>query len=117
MAPIGTAGREGRFAERAEAVAIAGKASLRSLNVGYGVTAEPEGVVRAGLPDCVGHSRAEMSGHRGGQQCEGNYRHETDRETDRTCLDIVHHAQSLCHAHSVTASVGERAKREKAIIA
>jgi hypothetical protein len=113
MASVGTASRESRLAQRTETAAILGKAGLRSRNVRYGVVAEPESVVRAGFLDRFSRRRAQMPAQRSAEQSKRNHRH----ETDRTSLDIVHCTQSLCHAHSVTASCGQEAKSEKTIIA
>jgi hypothetical protein len=88
-----TANRESCLAFRSEAVPVSCKASLGSSSIRYRVTAEPEGIMRAGIADCLSRRRAQkIPGHGVDQQtephdcCEPNASH----------LNILHLARSLC---------------------
>jgi hypothetical protein len=61
-------------------------------DVGYGVAAESERIVGAGLARGLGRGRADRRGHRGAQQAERN----GCREPDKISLNILH-LHNPCH--------------------
>jgi hypothetical protein len=97
---VGTGACERGLAERAEAGAVSCKARLRPFDVGHGVAAESECVVRTGLAGGFSPGRTEISRRRSSHHAESDHRHKTNRAGP----DILHHAQSSCRAHSLTAS-------------
>jgi hypothetical protein len=94
-----TAARESCLAFRTEAVPVSCKARLGSPDIRYRVTAEPEGIMSAGIADCLGRRRAQIPGHAIGQQSE----HHDCREPYASLLNIFHLARSLCDPPRLTA--------------
>jgi hypothetical protein len=91
---------EGYLARRTEAGAISCQASLRFLDVGYGVVAQSERIMGAGLAGCLGRGRADRRGHRDAQQPERN----GCREPDKISLNTLHLHNPRCHPHPLTAT-------------
>jgi hypothetical protein len=80
------AGPEGGLARRTEAGAISCEAGLRFPDVGYGVAAESERIMSAGLAGGLSRGRADRRGHRGAQQAERN----DCREPHKISSNILH---------------------------
>jgi hypothetical protein len=89
-APMGTTAGEGGLAERTEAAPVFCEACLGLRHVRDRVATEPESIVRAGLAGCLGRCRANIRGHRAGQQSE----HRDCRESNTSGFNISHLAQS-----------------------
>jgi hypothetical protein len=66
----GPTAREGCPAQRTEATAVPCKARLGLLDIRYGVAAEPESIVSAGVTGRLSLCRAKIPGHCAGQQSE-----------------------------------------------
>src|SRR5215831_12843879 len=90
-APIRTAGREGCPTKRTKTAPVFCEAPLGSRYVRDRVAAEPESVVRAGLAGGLGRCRADIRGHRTGQQSE----HHDCCEPNISGLNVFHLAQIL----------------------
>src|SRR5262249_51243294 len=88
------AARKSCLAFRTEAAPLPCKARLGSPNIRYRVTAEPEGIMSAGIANCLGRCRAQIAGH--GQQSE---RHDCC-EPNASHLNVLHIARSLCDPHA-----------------
>ena len=89
-----TAAPESCLASRTEAVAVSCKARLGSPHIRYRVTAEPEGIMSAGVADRLGCRRAPGRGV--GQQSE----HRDCCEPNASQLNIFHLTRSLCDPYA-----------------
>ena len=57
------AARESYLAFRTEAAPVSCEARLGSPDIRYRVTAEPEGIMSAGIANCLGRRRGQVPGH------------------------------------------------------
>jgi hypothetical protein len=105
---MGADGRERRFAQRAEAAPVPGKARLRPFDVGNGVTAESESVMRAGFAGGLGRSRTNMAGYRRDQPSEGNHCHETNRSSS----NILHRAVLISCPFPYRLAAGRKVRKQ-----
>ena len=84
-----TAARKSYLALRTEAVPVACKARLGSPDIRYRVTAEPEGIMSAGIANCLGRRRSQIPGRGTGQQSE----HHDCCKPNASQFDLLHLAR------------------------